>query len=234
MSSFYRSLAAAAFALTAFIPTVAVAVSWTDLCRAGAAHCEVDLVIAGGEDADENHTLYQPTGVAIDAAGEVLVLDAKLSCVKRFSRDGAYIGSFGRDGAGPGELRGAGSMAVTTDGRIVIYEFGNRRFSVFDARGEHLESVGWFVGMHLCTGLANGSDGRLWAEIAEPDADYTSGVYAKYLDRLDDEFHVVEVIDSVRARQMYTVPMGGGSAISFGAPFYETLAWCVLPDGRLA
>jgi len=228
-----QSIAALSVTLGILVPVAAFAVSWADLCRAGAARCEIDLVIAGGEDADDAHTLYQPVDVAVLALGDVLVLDRKLSCVKRFSADGAYVGEFGRDGAGPGELRGAGHMTVTPNGRVVIYEFGNRRFSVFDAGGEHLESIGWFEGMRMCWTLASGSDGKLWAQISEPDADYMSGVYTTHLVRLDSEFQVVQAIDSMRTRMMYTVAWEGGMT-SYSAPFYETLEWCVLADGHVA
>jgi hypothetical protein len=223
----------AAVAAALALPTAASAASWADLCRAGAAHFEIERVIAGGEDADDAHTLYVPAAVAFDADGNVLVLDYKLCCVKRFTPDGAYLGSFGREGEGPGELRGAGEMTVTANGSIVIYESLNRRFSVFDARGGHLKSVGWFEGMRMCWGLATGSGGRLWALFDESDMESFSGVTANYFVRLDDEFQVAEVIDSLRVRETYSV-QSEGTINSYSAPFIEEIAWCVLSGGRIA
>ncbi len=60
-----------------------------------------------------------------DAEGKVYV----------FGPDGNLVKTFGRPGQGPGDLQRPGGVALLDGGEIVINDAGNRRLSVFDARG---------------------------------------------------------------------------------------------------
>ena len=73
----------------------------------------------------ENFSL--PAGVAIDAKGRVVVVDALRHEIKLFQQDGKFIGRFGGLGAGPGNVTYPSDVAVDRQGRLVVSEsVGNR------------------------------------------------------------------------------------------------------------
>ena len=80
-----------------------------------------ELWRAGGEE-DEDVLLGQVGSAAIDGAGNVYVLDSQLAHVLKFATDGAYVGTLGREGDGPGEMRQPVAMDVGTDGRVSVVQ----------------------------------------------------------------------------------------------------------------
>ncbi len=87
-----------------------------------------------------------PQGIAVNRRGEVIIADSgnhriqittgapdrldELPGVPRFT--------FGRRGAGPGELEGPGGLAVDGDDNIYVADVGNHRIQKFDAQGRFL------------------------------------------------------------------------------------------------
>jgi len=57
-----------------------------------------------------------------DEKGDLFLLDSQLCCVHRISRSGEYLGSVGRQGDGPGELRNPSRSFVAADGRIGVID----------------------------------------------------------------------------------------------------------------
>lgn len=80
-------------------------------------------------------------------------------CIKLFSRaTGAYLGTVGRPGRGPGEYLQPTHMQATADGRIVVWDQFMQRISSYDMSGRFLRSadVPWF-----CMKFHEFSDGGL-------------------------------------------------------------------------
>lgn len=93
---------------------------------AHAAPKAVDLTLeelwrAGGE--DEEVFFGVPSGVRMDAQGNTYVLDRQLNEVMVYGPDGEYLRSIGREGEGPGEFRGAGSLFLLADGTVAVVQF---------------------------------------------------------------------------------------------------------------
>lgn len=61
-------------------------------------------------DADDDMFFGMPTQVVESPGGEVYVLDAQVSEIHVFTRDGEFLRTIGREGEGPGEFRGANTM----------------------------------------------------------------------------------------------------------------------------
>jgi phage tail-like protein len=83
-----------------------------------------------------------PTGVAVDAAGRVLVLDAlglaRLDpCTCVFER----LPCFGGEGSRPRRLRDPHGLAVSARGDIYVADTGNRRVQVLAAKGLVLRAI---------------------------------------------------------------------------------------------
>jgi len=67
--------------------------------------------------------------------GNILVLDEQAHQILEFDREGALVRTLGRDGQGPGEIRGAVELEVAPDGQIWLLDFGNMRITRWDSGG---------------------------------------------------------------------------------------------------
>src|SRR6185312_16863036 len=59
--------------------------------------------------------LVHPAVVAATSGGDVLVLDSKPAVIKRYSADGTFLNTIGREGSGPGEFHDYGGLYVARD-----------------------------------------------------------------------------------------------------------------------
>ncbi len=77
--------------------------------------------------------LGRPLALALDGR-RLLVADAQDCAVKAFTMDGAFLGSFGRKGAGPGDLSFPSGVAVA-GGKVYVADKLNSRIQIFDRDG---------------------------------------------------------------------------------------------------
>jgi hypothetical protein len=73
--------------------------------------------------------------IAWSAEGRLFVLDATESTVRVIAPDGQVERSFGKRGAGPGELSAYATDILVSRGDIVVVDYGNRRMNLFNANG---------------------------------------------------------------------------------------------------
>lgn len=84
--------------------------------------------------------LLIPSSVAVSAAaGRIAIADFGLREVVVIGLDGAWIGRWGRSGAGPGELRAPYAVAWRPDGRLIVYDPAGSKLVVFDTSGATLD-----------------------------------------------------------------------------------------------
>lgn len=91
---------------------------------------EVDLSI-GTMEGEDAYVFGRIGGLAMDEAGRIIVVDAQANEVRVFDPAGRFLFRFGRDGAGPGELRSPCCAAFGPDGLLWVREGGNARYSAF-------------------------------------------------------------------------------------------------------
>ena len=90
-------------------------------------------------------TLNRPSDIAVAPNGDIFVadghdgMDTNMRIVK-FSRDGTYIGEWGRLGSAPGELDGAHGLAFDSAGRLFVADRGNQRVQIFDQDGNFIDA----------------------------------------------------------------------------------------------
>jgi uncharacterized protein (TIGR03663 family) len=77
--------------------------------------------------------LYGPRAIAVDAAGNLLVVDTGNHRVIRFSPDGQPLGTFGRRGSGPGQFEEPVGIGIGPAGDIYVVDTWNGRVQRFDA-----------------------------------------------------------------------------------------------------
>jgi hypothetical protein len=88
----------------------------------------------------EEEMFGEVAAIAVNQAGDIFVLDQHIQGVRHFGPDGAYRGTLGREGSGPGELKQADGMAIHPDGRLLVRDPGNARFNVYAPDGTVLPS----------------------------------------------------------------------------------------------
>lgn len=77
----------------------------------------------------------------LDGRGQVWVLDFQTQTLRLFGADGSPIRELARKGRGPGELMNANGIRRAPDGRMILRDHSNRRFTLFAADGGALPSV---------------------------------------------------------------------------------------------
>lgn len=83
-----------------------------------------------------------PDGVALDAAGDVLVVDRDNNRILKFTSTGTYIASFGSYGTGDGQFNRPVRVAVGPQGTIYVVDNGNCRVEAFSAGGAFVTKWG--------------------------------------------------------------------------------------------
>ena len=163
----------------------------------------------GGDGAGQPTDLFnRPTDVAWDAAGNIFVADGNGNArIAKFDKDGKFVKSWGKRGAGPGEFANVLSIAVDAQGNVYAGDGGNRRIQVFDNNGVFKTAFSNFGNAQaMC--ITKGANPVLYASNSNPwnDIDTAGEIYRMRLDgtvvgklgragRLLKEFGAVNSID---------------------------------------
>jgi DNA-binding beta-propeller fold protein YncE len=73
------------------------------------------------------HRFDSPTGIAVDADGNVLVADTNDSRIEKLSPTGTFLNVFGTKGSGYGQLAAPNGIAVDRAGNIYVADAANHR-----------------------------------------------------------------------------------------------------------
>ena len=79
--------------------------------------------------------------IVADGQGNIYISLFFDHCVKKFDRNGNYVGMLGRKGRGPGEFLTPSLMAFDSKGNLWVLDDGNQRASCFSIDGKYLKSV---------------------------------------------------------------------------------------------
>jgi len=90
---------------------------------------EPSLVI-GAAEGQPYEQFFQIRGAAMVSDGRIAVANAGTREVRVFDSHGAFVGSVGREGDGPGEFRSLLLVGTLPGDSILVYDVSNRRFSV--------------------------------------------------------------------------------------------------------
>lgn len=97
--------------------------------------------VGGAEDTRFTPNYIFATGIATDSRNRLYVLDNSQQHVIVYGPQGQWIGTRGREGAGPGEMKNAGAIGVGLNGDLFVAEAGKRAMVRFDSSGKALPEV---------------------------------------------------------------------------------------------
>lgn len=86
-----------------------------------------------GEQGSNYGQFNYPSGMDVDANGNLYVCDTENHRVQKFSSDGEYLLSFGTRGSEPGSFDFPCNIAIGLDGAIFVVDNGNKRIQKFAA-----------------------------------------------------------------------------------------------------
>lgn len=86
--------------------------------------------------ADPNLAFFMPSAIAVDAAGNMYILDQGNHRLQKFGPDAKYLATYGRQGQGPGEFVYPESVAVDAKGFIYVTDPNNQRIQVLTPDGK--------------------------------------------------------------------------------------------------
>jgi DNA-binding beta-propeller fold protein YncE len=110
--------------------------------------------------AEANWLFNKPADVAFAKNGDIYVADGYgNSRVVKFDRDGNYIKSWGKFGAGIGEFNLPHAVAIDNQGRVYVGDRENQRIQIFDADGNFIQQ---WTGIGYPYGLLITPDQHVW------------------------------------------------------------------------
>ena len=102
----------------------------------GRAELVAELTIGRLESDRDADILGEIAGLTVDAEGNIYAYDSQIPALRKYAADGAFIATFGRKGGGPGEYADSdGGLVVLRDGRILLRDPGNARFTLYRPDG---------------------------------------------------------------------------------------------------
>ena len=99
------------------------------------------LTLGDVDTADENVAFYMPSTIAVDAAGDLFVLDTGNHRIQKFGPDGKYLATYGRKGQGPGEFDYPAWLTVDDKGFLYVSDPNNQRIQVLTPDGKDHKTI---------------------------------------------------------------------------------------------
>jgi sugar lactone lactonase YvrE len=90
---------------------------------------------------DPNLAFYMPSEIALDASGNIYVLDTGNHRIQKFGPDGKFLSSFGRQGQGPGDFYYPDSLGIDQRGTLYVGDPNNQRIQVVAADSKENKTI---------------------------------------------------------------------------------------------
>ena len=160
---------------------------------AGQPRFETVITIGLSEQQGPEYLFVRPEFVATDTGGDIYVADSGTLDIRRFSKDGHFLASYGHQGSGPGEFEAITSMTISAQQELVIYDAKMRRITVIDTRTDGIRTVP-FDSAIWPKRLLQLSEAEQWLMLAKTSShDAGSAALADQMLHLSDSsFHLIQ------------------------------------------
>jgi hypothetical protein len=189
--------------------------------------------LAIGElDGAEEYLFGNIRGVDVDDEGRIYAADTQAAVVRVFSAEGVHVRTIGRRGEGPGEFSEPDLARVRSDGRLVVRDQRNARYSVFTREGEFLTSWPTAGGFMTSTPFFLDLDGRAYhptlKNLGAALSDWQHGLV-----RFEPAGTVVDTLDvpSRGYEAPYIEASSNGGVSRTSVPFTPQETWTMDGDG---
>jgi hypothetical protein len=200
--------------------------------RSGGAAFRVEQIYGGDIDNDATY-LRRPSSLALDAKGNLFVLDREAKCIKKFNAAGEWLATIGGPGEGPGEMSMPQSIALAPDGRLLLCDWSPRRLTWYSSDGVYEDSVQFNeMGSTHISGVQVDSDATLWAILDVQEANKQGEPIPMRVSRLQMEPFEERILES--AELLKTIALHQGDATTMVvAPYSAGLFWRVTAQDRI-
>lgn len=204
------------------------------LYQRGEIEFEIDLTI-GGDVEDEAYLLNRPSRICVDEAGNIFILDSGENHIKKYDDQGKFIKTFGGPGKGPGEILNCDHMVITSQGHLITWDPGNKRFNFYDNDGIFLQSIPTaeiirFIEMIWI--YKTDPNGRIYIETHEMDIDGSKGGTLKKICQFSSDLKTKNIIDSTLVKDNI-FEWKGNTMRNKIVPYSSSLFWAILPAGNI-
>ena len=200
-----------------------------------ALEAEVRIGVFEGED---HYMFGQVQAIAVSPDGAVYAMDAQVPALRKYDATGQYEGTFGREGAGPGEYRQPdGGLVVLPDGRVALRDPANARIQLFSPTGEPDLTIPVRGSFRTSNNMVVDTAGLIYTQILlDPEADVTewrSGLVAYDPDSGDARDTVAAPEWDYEEPRLVAQSADGNSTSVNGVPFSPGGDWAFSPLGYM-
>ena len=103
----------------------------------------------GVEIGDSNHVFGVIVTAGFAGNGDIAILDAQKATVSRFTADGEFLQTVGREGSGPGEFLMPSAMAFRPEGGLIVADGMGSKLVYFDENYEFLSFCKYILNVFL-------------------------------------------------------------------------------------
>lgn len=90
---------------------------------------------------DADFAFYLPSDMAVDGQGNLYVLDSGNHRVQKFTPDGRYLATFGRQGQGPAEFHFPEGLEIDAKGYLYVSDPNNQKIVVLTPEGKDYKLI---------------------------------------------------------------------------------------------
>ncbi len=169
--------------------------------------------------------------VALDGKGDLYVCDGRANNIKKFSAQGKYLKTIGKQGQGPGDFNNPIEMEIS-GARLYVRELYNQRISVLDSEGNFIRSVPFPIEIGtIWWRIAAIPGGRFILERERANYDDPNAPQECFIELYSLDLEPVKIIyqRKVRRNKYITEPQRTNVPI----PFSPRVHWDVTPDGEI-
>ena len=101
---------------------------------------------AFGSEGSGNGQFKDPGLAAVDASGDVWIVDTENARIEKFSSSGSFIAAYGSKGTGDGQFSHPWGIAINqSTGSVFVSDLSNHRIEKFSEEGTFEMAIGWGV-----------------------------------------------------------------------------------------